>query len=118
MQFRHFTNPYFCDILINRGKEKSRKTKFKKEVIKMETLKNMLEKLTKLSRECRYLESKPGLDEGLKKVLWKHNAEMVLLHMFAHQLANEVCPDMMITYEDVDDVFQDIKFTYHKYFLY
>ena len=35
----------------------------------METLKNMLEKLTKLSRECRYLEAKPGLDEGLKKVL-------------------------------------------------
>ena len=31
----------------------------------------MLEKLTKLSRECRYLEAKPGLDEGLKKV---HNS--------------------------------------------
>ena len=84
----------------------------------METLKSMLEKLTKLSRECRYLESKPGLDEGLKKVLWKHNAEIELLHMFAHQLAREVAPDMMITYEDVDDNFQGITFTYHKYFLY
>lgn len=41
---------------------------------------------------------------------------MEMLHMFAHQLAREICPDMMITYEDVDDVFQDIKFTYHKYF--
>ena len=67
----------------------------------METLKSMLEKLTKLSRECRYLEAKPGLDEGLKKVLWKHNGEMEMLHMFAHQLAREVCPDMMITYDDV-----------------
>ena len=84
----------------------------------METLKSMLEKLTKLSRECRYLEAKPGLDEGLKKVLWRHNGEMELLHMFAHQLAREVAPDMMITYEDVDDDFQGIKFTYHKYFLY
>ena len=84
----------------------------------METLKSMLEKLTKLSRKCRYLEAKPGLDEGLKKVLWKHNSEMELLNMFAYQLAREVAPDMMITYEDVDDVFQGIKFTYHKYFLY
>ena len=35
----------------------------------METLKSMLEKLTKLSRECRYLEAKPGLDEGLKSTM-------------------------------------------------
>ena len=84
----------------------------------METLKSMLEKLTKLSRECRYLEAKPGLDEGLKRLLWKHNSEMEMLHMFAHQLAREVAPDMMITYEDVDDKFQDVTFTYHKYFLY
>lgn len=84
----------------------------------METLKSMLEKLTKLSRECRYLEAKPGIDEGLKKVLWKHNAEMELLHMFAHQLAREVAPDMMITYEDKDETFQDVSFTYHRYYLY
>lgn len=83
----------------------------------METLKNMLEKLTQLSRECRYLEAKPGLDEGLKRLLWEHNAEMELLHMFAHQLAREVCPDM-ITYEDKEEVFQGITFTYHRYFLY
>ena len=84
----------------------------------METLKSMLEKLTKLSRECRYLEAKPGLDEGLRRLLWKHNSEMELLHMFAHQLAREVCPDMMITYDDVDEEFQGVAFTYHKYWLY
>lgn len=84
----------------------------------MKTLENMLEKLTKLSRECRYLESKPGLDEGLEKVLCKHHAEMELLHMFTYQLAKEVCPDMVLTYKDIDVVFQGIKFTYHKYFLY
>ena len=43
---------------------------------------------------------------------------MELLHMFAHQQAREVCPDMMITYEDKEEVFQDITFTYHRYFLY
>lgn len=90
----------------------------KKEVIKMETLNKMLEKLTKLSRVCRYLEAKPGIDEGLKKVLWRHNGEMELLHMFAHQLAREVAPDMMITYEDMDETFQGVSFTYHRYYLY
>ena len=35
MRFRHFTNPYFCDILISVGEINPRKTKFKKEVIKM-----------------------------------------------------------------------------------
>ena len=84
----------------------------------MEILKSMLEKLTKLSRECRYLEAKPGLDEGLKKVLWEHNGEMEMLHMFAYQLAREVAPDMMITYEDKQDSFQGIEFTYHRYYLY
>ena len=84
----------------------------------METLERMLEKLTKLSRECRYLEAKPGLDEGLKKVLWRHNGEMEMLHMFAHQLAREVAPDMMITYDDVIEEFQGVTFTYHKYWLY
>ena len=115
-----WTNQPFYDILNNVKREtKPHFNRLKyREVNKMETLKSMLEKLTKLSRECRYLEAKPGLDDGLKKLLWKHNAEMELLHMFAHQLAREVCPDMMITYEDVDDVFQGIKFTYHKYFLY
>ena len=92
--------------------------KIKKEVNKMETLKSMLEKLTKLSRECRYLEAKPGLDEGLRRLLWKHNSEMELLHMFAHQLAREVCPDMLITYDDVNEEFQGVTFTYHKYWLY
>ena len=42
----------------------------------METLKSMLEKLTKLSRDCRYLEAKPGLDEGLRRFTWKHTSEM------------------------------------------
>ena len=84
----------------------------------METLKSMLEKLTKLSRECRYLEAKPGLDEGLRRLLWKLNSEMELLHMFAYQLAREVCPGMMITYDDVDEEFQGVAFTYHKYWLY
>ena len=84
----------------------------------METLKSMLEKLTKLSRECRYLEAKPGLDEGLRRLLWKHNSEMELLHMFAHQLAKEICPDMMITYDDVNAEFQGVAFSYHKYWLY
>ena len=50
----------------------------------METLKSMLEKLTKLSRECRYLEAKPGLDEGLRRLLCKYNFEMEILHMFVH----------------------------------
>lgn len=84
----------------------------------METLKIMLEKLTKLSRECGYLEVKPGLDDGLKKVLWRHNSEMELLHMFAYQLAREVAPNMVITYEDKQDSFQGIEFTYHRYYLY
>ena len=84
----------------------------------METLKEMLEKLTKLSRECRYLEAKPELDVGLKKVLCRHNGEMELLHMFAHKLAREIAPDMMITYEDKDETFQDVSFTYRRYYLY
>ena len=57
-------------------------------------------------------------DEGLKKVLWRHNGEMEMLHMFAHQLAREVAPDMMITYDDVNEEFQGVEFTYHKYYLY
>lgn len=84
----------------------------------METLKKMLEKLTKLSRECRYIEAKPEIDERLKEVLLKHTAEMELLHMFAHHLAREVAPDMMITYEDKNEIFQDVSFTYHRYYLY
>lgn len=104
---------------MSEGKTKSHFNKLKyREVNKMETLKIMLEKLTKLSRECRYLEAKPGLDEGLKKVLWRHNGEMEMLHMFAHLLAREVAPDMMITYDDVDEEFQGVTFTYHKYWLY
>ena len=84
----------------------------------METLKSMLEKLTKLSRECRYLEAKPGLDEGRRRLLWKHNSEMELLHMFAHQLEREICPDMMITDDDVNEEFQGVAFSCHKYWLY
>ena len=67
----------FCrqsDIIKNVKREtKSHFNKLKyREVNKMETLKSMLEKLTKLSRECRYLETKPGIDEGLRRLLWKH----------------------------------------------
>lgn len=43
---------------------------------------------------------------------------MEILHMFAHQLAREVAPDIMITYEDKQDSFQGIEFTYHRYYLY
>ena len=82
----------------------------------METLKNMLEKLTKLSRECRYLEKRPVTDDT-QKLLWKYREEMELINMFAHQLAQEICPDMKITCEFIDDVFQNITFTYRKYFL-
>lgn len=46
MRFRHFTNSYFCDILLNRGKEKSPENKIKmKEVIKMFTRKDIEEML-------------------------------------------------------------------------
>lgn len=80
----------------------------------METLKSMLEKLTKLSRECRYLEAKPGLDEGLKKVLWRHNGEMEMLHMFAHQLAREMIDDKtaIVRYEINGINYADVSFRY------
>ena len=77
MQFRHYTNSLFCDILIYRGKEKSRKTKYMKEVIKMKKemmklLKSYIEKYNGMVADLE-LDERFGIDikydKGKKYVL-------------------------------------------------
>ena len=45
MQIRHFTNPYFCDIILNREREIPENKIKMKEVIKMLTRKDIEEML-------------------------------------------------------------------------
>lgn len=80
----------------------------------METLKMILVRLTKLSRELHYMAETGGsVIHG--DTFTEKKAQFEILHEFAHELCREVAPGDMIVVVKTAETFNGVNFSYNKY---
>ena len=108
MRFRHWTNLYFCDILISEGKRNPRKTNDMKEVIKMKELLNkyleMLNKAEKMRAACVAAEFDRAKEEWETKIDFYSS----FIYDIAEQMNN------IVSYELVTETYYGYVLNFYK----